>query len=222
MINAPGSLQCLPYNPPHYDEPTLTFPSHLTEKTYPLRTCQRVAMSKAEPPRIKPPKRKIFCVRHVDDHLIGRQPSFDIPPTELDSKSKRPASLSPRKVKPFWMKNTFQMDTVSSILRQKPKIVKNTNEFEYDEKSGWYTYDHFEPSSASVADDSYTPRKHRQSIDFGPKIPIYSTRQIENNSTFFQKHDSATHYDHHDSEICTLCQLYYDYFGLYYPMHYSS
>lgn len=184
---------------------------------YPPRTCQRLAICRKEPPTIKQAKRKIFCVRHVDDKLIARVPSADPSPIDIDYTPRSPCYRAARSIESPWYRNTFQMETVSSLLRQKPKIIQSSGRPRGETNCGWYTYDQHQTSphaAESLQAHQQTHLKNRESLD-----SQYAYQQDDNDKYSLEKREVDTHWIGHNSELCTLCQLYYDYFGICYPMH---
>lgn len=190
--------------------------SHWSENPNPLRSCQKMAISRAETPKVKPTKRQIFCVRHVDDKLIGRTPSSD-PPNSVGQWSKtNPGRL----VKAPWYRSTSQMETVSSLLRRKPKVIRSTSlwEPEYETKCAWCIPDECQSDTDSITETLHSHQSRRPSNWESDESQC--THRCDGN--FLQSPsngDAENYWGSHNSEICTLCQLYYEYFGQYYPMH---
>lgn len=169
-------------------------------------------------------KRQIFCVRHVDDKLISRTPSADPFFQNADHMAARTLNFSAdRTVKSPLCRSTSHMDTVSSLLRRKPKISQSFYlwEPESEIKYGWGLLDQDQTSeSPSQASTFETLQSHRSRhpADREYEDARFSSTQ-QDAAHFPQKRDSNNYWVNHNSEICTLCNLYYEYFGQYYPMH---
>lgn len=111
------------------------------------------------------------------------------------------------------------MDTVSSLLRKNPKVVRSVKYEEDEDKSGWYTYDDSPPASSRSSADGHNVEKKIQRTKVLESKNTSNDQHIENDSENFHNHDSLRYLNNHNPEICTLCQLYYEYFGQRYPMH---
>jgi hypothetical protein len=178
-----------------------------------------MAISRSEPqPKIKPIKRQIFCVRHVDDKLISRTPSSD-PCFQNTNHSMTTTPNFPkiRSVKLPLCRTTSHMDTVSSLLRRKPRISQSFYlwEPENEKKYGWGLPDQYQtsesPSQTSTFEGHHHPADWEyENVHFSPS---------QDGAQFSRKRDSSSYWVNHNSEICTLCNLYYEYFGQYYPIH---
>ena len=178
-----------------------------------------MAISRKEAPKIQPIKRQIFCVRHVDDKLIGRTPSSEPCPHSIAHTH----NFTTGRAKSPWYRSTSQMETVSSLLRRKPKIIRCTHLWEPDQdtKCGWCLSDQYQTSDASTLTvDTLQPRQGHHSNYWESEDVQFPTQQAANEGLYSsQKRDTDNYWINHNSEICTLCQLYYEYFGQYYPMH---
>lgn len=186
-----------------------------------------MAISRSEPqPKIKPIKRQIFCVRHVDDKLICRTPSADPPSHYVDHKTATLNFPAVRSVKSPLHRSTSHMETVSSLMRRKPKISQSFYlwEPESERKYGWGLPDQYQtsecPSQTSTFETLQSHKGRQPTADWEYEDGHFShSQQDVNESHFSQKRDSNNFWVNHNSEICTLCNLYYEYFGQYYPMH---
>ena len=178
-----------------------------------------MAISRSEPqPKLKPINRQIFCVRHVDDRLISRTPSSD-PGFQNTNHSMTTTPNFPkiRSVKLPLCRSTSHMDTVSSLLRRKSRISQSFYlwEPENEKKYGWELPEQYQtiesPSQTSTFEGHHHPVDWEyENVHFSPS---------QDGARFSQKRDSSNYWVNHNSEICTLCNLYYEYFGQYYPMH---
>lgn len=176
--------------------------------------------SRIEQSKIKPINRKIFCVRHVDDKLIGRMPSADPSPISAEYTPRSSFFTPAHTVKSPWFRSTFQMETVASLLRRKPKIIHSLAGPDRDEKCGWYSYDQCQSAGSPSTTEILQPHHRRHSLTRETTVDSqYAYQQNEYELDSSEKRDVDTHWVNHNSEICTLCQLYYEYFGQYYPMH---
>ncbi len=201
-------------------EPTLNATSHWSESAYPIRKCQRMAISRNDAPKIQPIKRQIFCVRRVDDNLIGRTPSSE-PYLHNANSSSRTQNFTPGRPKSPWYRSTSQMETVSSLLRRKPKIIRCTHLWEPDQESkcGWCLSDQYQRSDASTSTVDTLQHQGNRPNYWESEDLHFPHQQDANDMQSSQKRDTDNYWVNHNSDICTLCQLYYEYFGQHYPMH---
>ncbi|XP_032778289.2 uncharacterized protein LOC116917043 [Daphnia magna] len=210
---------------PHYEAPLheSSFATHWSEMAYPLRPCQRMAISRPEPSRLnKPVKRQIFCVRRVDNGLIGRTPSVQPPFHNVDRVTATSNYVATRRAPSPMQRSNSHMDTVSSLLRRKPKINQGINEYEpeYEKKYGWGLQDQSQPSdTTSPSTFDRLSCEGRRRMGWEVEDTDFSHQQDFSESHPSQKRDANNYYINHNSEICTLCTLYYEYFGRHYPMH---
>jgi hypothetical protein len=117
------------------------------------------------------------------------------------------------------------MDTVSSLLRRKPRISQSFYlwEPESENKYGWGLPEQYQTSespSQTSTFETLQSRKGRHPVDWEYEDVHFSPSQQDvNEPQFSHKRDSNNYWVNHNSDICTLCNLYYEYFGQYYPMH---
>lgn len=181
-----------------------------------------MAISRSEPPKLKPIKRQMFCVRRVDDGLIGRTPSGQPSFHNVDHATDTPSCARARRAKSPVHRSNSRMDTVSSLLRQKPKMNQTVYVWEpgYEIKTGWGLQDHYQPSdspSPSSFDRLSCEGRRRMGWEFEDSKFNHHQDLRELHSS--KKRDTDNYWINHNSEICTLCTLYYEYFGRRYPMH---
>lgn len=192
-----------PYYGVPLSEPTVNEPHWCSEKQHTTRLCQKMLMipeKKPEPRKVKPPESKLFVVRRVDEKLIGRTPS-----SEPDVPFINRSCCGRRVLKSPWYKSTSHLDTISSLLRRKPHIVRpiHSASLDSDIDTDWCSTDRM--------------RKER-SCDFAQSIDnLHHLRDFEYSRSLSP--DVKVYWANHQSEMCTVCELYQQYFGECYPRH---
>jgi len=143
-------------------------------------------------------KRELFLVRHVDDKLIGRSPCAEPEiPTILD----RGYTMA-RTLRSPCHHSTSQLDTVSSLMHRSPKIPHTSKVF-CKGHCDWCSVIHHNPlkENESRLQETFTDYSEEPTEIHCP-AESYSCCKL-----------------HHYSELCTICQLYRQYFGMPYPRH---
>ncbi len=146
-------------------------------------------------------ERKAFVVRHVDDKLIGRKPSSEPEPPLFHNQTccgRRALFKSP------FHKSTSHLDTISSLLRRKPHIVRplHSNSLEADIDTDWCSDSHGK-CQTNISYEPYYNHVHGSCDE-------WDSRQIP---------DVKVYWTSHQPDMCAVCQLYQQYFGEFYPRH---
>ena len=185
------------------------------KRDLPPRPCQRMAVSSRKSPAHSP-KRQPFVVRHVDDKLIGRTPSGTANgPHALDHGYTLGRTLKPWQTSLH--RSTSQVDTHSSLLRRRSRINKPVTRLVFPEESG---------SDWCISDsrsDRFTGESRYRHSSRPPQVPPISCcledpdQQSVDTTGVGDFQCSCRNY--HDSLLCTVCQLYQQYFGQSYPRH---
>ena len=192
------------YGIPHTDPPTTCDWPAMNETTQ--RLCQRVKSTadcwnrrSLEQREKSAERKKIFVVRHVSDKLIGRTPASKPEPSLLFHNQN---CCGRRMIHSPWSKSSSHLDTVSSLLRKKPHVVRSVHSIGMEpEIDPWCS----------------TDRSYRK-CESGDLIASSSSRKQEYDE-YQSSPDIKVYWNNHQPDMCTVCQLYQQYFGQFYPRH---